>query len=123
MTDHKFTDDDVIKGLKCLSGAEIFCRECAFGRLESRGFACKKNVAEAALDLLHRQKAEIESLQKSLVDQFDGYENIRKKAKAEAIKEFAERLKEKLGWTTEPLDEYDIDNLVEEMTRDGNVQN
>ena len=62
MTDHKFTDDDVIKALQCLSGAEIFCRECAFGRLEDHGFACKKNVANAALALINRQKAEIESL-------------------------------------------------------------
>ncbi len=62
MTDRKFTDDDVIKALECLSGAEIFCRECAFGRLEDHGFACKKNVANAALALINRKKVEIESL-------------------------------------------------------------
>jgi hypothetical protein len=38
--------------------------------------------------------------------------------RAEAIKEFAERIKEMLEWTTEPLDEYDIDSLVKEMTED-----
>lgn len=146
MTDHKFTDDEIITALKCLSGEEIFCKDCAFARLEDRGFACKKNVANAALDLLHRQKVEIESLkianekmysankeqeaeierlEKSLADQFDSYENIRKKAKSEAIKEFAQRLKQKSFYCerTDGKDnfmvlEMDIDTLVKEMTEE-----
>jgi hypothetical protein len=68
------------------------------------------NLGVLVFDLIKRQKAEIARLQKSLVDQFDGYENIRKKARAEAIKEFADRLSCMLPNTE------DIDRLVEEMT-------
>lgn len=87
-----------------------------------------------AVRRLNDQKAEIERLEKSLVDQFDGYENIRKKAKAEAVKEFAKRLKAYLikcrlpllGLSTkEEIEDYfndimmqvgnAIDNLVKEM--------
>jgi hypothetical protein len=62
MTDGKFTDDEIILGLKCLAGEdEIFCKDCAFRDMD-RGFACKKNVSKASLDLITRQKAEIERL-------------------------------------------------------------
>lgn len=125
MTDHKFTDEEIKTGLRCLSGEIILCKFCAFSHLEDRGFACKKNVASAALALINRQKAEIERLEKSLVDQFDGYENIRKKAKAEAVKEFAREHREIILAFCDDDDqislkvcEYDANtnNLVKEMT-------
>jgi hypothetical protein len=62
MNDNKFTDRQIILGLKCLAGEdEIFCKDCAFRDMD-RGFACKKNVSKASLDLITRQKAEIERL-------------------------------------------------------------
>lgn len=63
MTDRKFTDEEIKTGLRCLSGEIILCKFCAFSHLEDHGFACKKNVANATLALINRQKAEIERLQ------------------------------------------------------------
>lgn len=118
------TDNEIIKGLKCLSGDEIFCKDCAFSHLEGHGFACKKNVANAVLDLINRQKEEIERL-KSKVNRLEKYDEERdirlharltETARTEAIKEFAERLTERIfncSWA----DVYEhIDNLVREMT-------
>ena len=98
----------------------------------------RTSIISKALDLINRQKEEIERLQKKanipfakitfemnkLQEVVNEYvKNIEidiNLAKSEAIKEFAERLKEKLQWDVE-LDnklvfESDIDNLVEEMT-------
>lgn len=100
MTDKKFTDDEIILGLKCLAGEdEIFCKDCAFRDMD-RGFACKKNVSKASLDLIARQKAEIERLtdlineiaeaNEDLVrDNHDLYVSLKKRdAEIERLKEF-----------------------------------
>lgn len=59
-------DNDIILGLKCLAGEdEIFCKDCAFRDMD-RGFACKKNVSKAALDIINRQKAEIIELKRRI---------------------------------------------------------
>ena len=92
---------------------------------------------ENALDLINRQKAEIERLEKEIKDKERVYNDefcLRKEwqtkcrellkdkqtTKFEAIKEFAERVKEKLQWDVEfdnkLVFESDIDNLVKEMT-------
>ena len=93
----------------------------------------------AAIDLINRQKAEIERLQKEceitrayihnnglewgLVSHLEFYKN----QKSEVIKEFAERLKVKkathyckcgLSIDTTELINDDIDNLVEEMEQE-----
>lgn len=79
--------------------------------------------------LIDYQKAEIERLEKAggeAVSCFIRMESLYKikcneleVAKSEAIKEFAERLKEKLQWDVEfdnkLVFESDIDNLVKEM--------
>jgi hypothetical protein len=55
------TDNDIIKVLKCLSGEKVFCAECAYKCAIS--YACHKNGAKDALDLINRQRAEIAELQ------------------------------------------------------------
>ena len=75
---------------------------------------------------INRQNAEIERLNiesETLATQLKGaYEQIHKlnMEKSEAIKEFAERLKEKLQWDVEfdnkLVFESDVDSLVKEMT-------
>lgn len=76
------------------------------------------------------QKAEIERLQNDLAQTEDAYKTVHEMngayarkidfAKAEAIKEFAERLKEKAtqGGAFGYVDCYEIDNLVKEMVGD-----
>lgn len=86
MTDHKFADDDVIKALEC-------CRDfgdCSLCPYEEAHFEdepyCAEKMHTDALALISRQKREIERLEKHT----ELYHELR----AEAIKEFAERLKE-----------------------------
>ena len=80
-------------------------------------------MLNGASDLINRQKAEIERLKKNI----DGLNifttNHMKVIRLQAIKKFAERLKEKLQWDVEfdnkLVFESDIDNLVKEMTEAG----
>lgn len=59
MSEHKFTDDVVIKALECCSEIDReFCDNCTFRNEED----CVVALAKNALDLINRQKAEIERL-------------------------------------------------------------
>lgn len=135
MSEHKYTDEEVIKALEYHSDPAKTCvSECAYGYQRY----CGSKMAKDALDLINRQKVEIERLHSEvkektetivfLKDQATGWSidfcNLKKKlntAKAEAIKEFAEKLKEK-AYVNKPygvgksVDECDIDALVKEMT-------
>jgi molecular chaperone GrpE (heat shock protein) len=57
MTDHKFTDDDVIKALECCTLGDCF--PCAYGNI---GVGCRDKMNADALALILRQKREIERL-------------------------------------------------------------
>lgn len=131
MTDHKFTEDEIIKGLKCLSGEEIFCKDCAFAHLEDHGFACKKNVANAALALIKRQKAIIKSEKKNIKFETGDYAKIANNKSGHAfeigtivkLEKHAEDYKafanDDFWWVTDDdLVEIDNDTLVKEMTED-----
>lgn len=142
MTDHKFTDDDVIKGFElCFTpkGTKDTCTKCPFHEF---GALCKVERDRAALDLIKRQKnalereiynglkadEEIEYL-KAEIERLNGdliVERTRRKnavdayheAKSEAIKEFAERLKSHLIIYTYINLNDAIDTLVKEMTEE-----
>ena len=122
-------EEGIIKALECFAVAKDFdetgCIGCAF---ETRGIClenCSDGLAKLALALINRQQAEIERLHKAhrlnLLTQLD----ISEKIKAEAIKEFAERLKahsrkmQSSDFSGEFWDRAvlvsDINNLVKEM--------
>ena len=139
------TDNDIIKALECCTSDGCTCRECPYEDTKhivneefetmSNGktydaWSCDEWLKIDLLDLINRQKAEIERLT-TLAElgniRANGYRAMRdkaKNAKAEAIKEFAERLKnrftEKLGDKKESFFSYsvqrEIDKLVKEMT-------
>lgn len=126
------TDNDIILGLKCLADEdEILCKDCAFRDMD-RGFTCKKNVSKAAIDLINRQNAKIARLKKELIEQQlknNLLYETEKEIRTEAIKEFAERLKQyafacdvSFGYGREHCEEavtvLEIDNLVKEMTEE-----
>ena len=75
------------------------------------------------LDIINRHKAEIEELKEKLTLDFEKMESeYDGKIKAEAYKEFAEKLKEKsfktirnYGLTKDVVEVCDIDNLLKEM--------
>lgn len=122
MTDKRYTDEEIIKALEYCNADRNECDKCVFQReCESNPFYSA--VAEHALDLINRQRAEIERLQKevNLVSiQFQDVQEraeeyklkienlqnvisnqqieisakIEKQIKTEAYKEFAERIRE-----------------------------
>ena len=128
-------DAEVIKALECIASKEnVLCDSCPNKKLHL--LECHRQGAKNALDLINRQKAEIERLEKRLeavqgakcVYSYDGetieycvhspcpISKTADQIKAEAIKEFAERLK-----SSEYKEEYAehlcymVDNLVKEM--------
>ena len=90
--------------------------------LTDYGTQCKPEVISAAISLINRQKAEIEKLKGStIVSNIMESQRIKREAKAEAYKEFAERLNEE-AQIADCFDSYNmvvgthfIDNLVKEM--------
>lgn len=83
------TDNEIIKALECCKPKQN--RNCGDCPAYDLGNFCAAELRENALDLINRQKkAEIEKL---------------KSAKSEAIKEFADRLKEKDGYYNHIFDD------------------
>lgn len=119
------TDNDIVKALECCKKPVPDCDCCPI----ERGDMCFDFLKEVALDLINRQKAEIERL-KDMVSQNEGVlPEYEKFIKAEAIKEFAERLKESAidadvysGYRKELFEKavtvIEIDRILEEMTEE-----
>ena len=104
MTEHKYTDEEVIRALK--SCREKDCGDCPM--CEYPRSICEWNTLDFALDLINRQREEIAVIKETTAE-----------IRYEAIKEFAERLKtyyRHLGRTAGGLVEYHIDEVVKEMT-------
>lgn len=118
----EMTDNDIVKGLEyCVDKG--YCPSCPCYDNASN---CK--IEYDALDLIKRQQAEIERLECSAKDWEETARQLfisRENIKAEAVKEFAERLKEESKWLplTSVTDCFvtvsQIDNLVEEMVGEG----
>ena len=121
MTDKKYTDEDIISSLKIIATTRN-CNECKIRNCKWGTCNCSQITANAALDLINRQKAEIEKLKGStIVSNIMESQRIKREAKAEAYKEFAERLNEE-AQIADCFDSYNmvvgthfIDNLLKEM--------
>ena len=112
------TEKYIIKALeRCTTNS---CAGCPAG---TDSPACVGNVMKEALDLIIRQQAEIERLKGwERLLKAESHAPIIKKAKAEAYKEFAERLKANdffANFTYKGEARLIIDNLVEEMEKGG----
>ena len=115
---NKMTDKDkeIVQTVKNHIEAED-CVTC-----ESFGKCNEFLLTKDTLDLINRQKAEIEKLKGStIVSNIMESQRIKREAKAEAYKEFAERLNEK-AQIADCFDSYNmvvgthfIDNLLKEM--------
>ena len=128
MPDKKLTDSEIIKALECCSNNVLYeqCVGCPYEKYLDKGHTCIIKATKNALDLINRQKAEIEELDYKLgallcyvtngklskstyplatmttaVD--DAITDDCNDAKSEAVKEFAQRVKD------------DIDNLLNEL--------
>ena len=94
MTDKKFTDEEIIRNYEwCIGCTSDRCRECT---MDEEGF-CEVELQDLVLDLINRQKAEIEKLKGStIVSNIMESQRIKREAKAEAYKEFASKVKQEL---------------------------
>ena len=107
------TDNEIIKALECCAKDEWNC-DCNCPFFEK----CSKTLmAKSSLNLINRQKAEIERLNKNI----DGLNIFTKNhitvIRLQAIKEFAEKLKNCFAISGDYLDIINIiDSLVKEMT-------
>ena len=137
------TDKAIIKALECLEGCALYCRDCSYS--QGNFFPiCQQRVAKDALDLINRQQEQLEAaiagqetLQKALAKKDREVErlnnnisamavtmrNCAKATRAEAIKQFAERLKQRCSANSD-INYYIlkklVDNLVKEMV--GNAE-
>ena len=133
----KLTDSEIIKALECCS-EENKCRQCPYynkGNFKCLNYKFFKDL----LDLINRLQAENERLKKSLkeqgkrlaIERGQKYEQIdiiiKLKdqlitAKAEAYKEFADRLKRipSADKDVQEIFEERIDNLLKKLVGDNN---
>ena len=134
------TDEQIINALECCATDDgDDCFQCPYCNLffEPGNGGCVNRCRKDALDLINRQKAEIERLKRGVTFTItiEDFESIKEtvisrldnKIKSEAIKEFAERLKE-AGTKVEGgkgfegifvmANNLQIDNLVKEMTEE-----
>lgn len=104
MTDKKLTDEEIIRNYEwCIGCTSDRCRECT---MDEEGF-CEEELQDLVLDLINRQKSEIERLKEcpKCVYEYDGevteycvqgpcpnFKTV-EQIKVEAYKEFAEMLK------------------------------
>lgn len=136
------TDNEIIKALeRCIaSDGKRDCDICPFSD-ELLFEDCTGTLMSETASLINRQKEEIEGL-KNRDLQVEVSEKLEREIKAEAVKEFVERLKEQDGYDNHVFDdcasilvpeEYlkgrdekikevwnTIDNLVKEMERENN---
>lgn len=117
MTDNKLTDEQIIKALK---NATVCVGVGAFFEKAIKGEKLKIDI----YDLINRQRAEIERLQKDGLQLNKTFMDFVNKATAEARKEFAERVKKKATYyrcrdgIKYAVSISDIDNLLKEMDGD-----
>lgn len=119
------TDNEIIKAMQCVIGNDVKCSECTYQKVLPFP-SCRRKCAKNALDLINRQKAEIERLNEKITAKdennyyFMGQLRLAREklltAKSEARKEFAERLKCGVPQETGVIRCADVDNLVKEMT-------
>lgn len=124
------TDKEMIKAIECCLKSPVDCDNCAYTKYPVRD--CNTILKNDIADLINRQQQEIERLKAENDKNFEKWEILDKRTKeryselyeeakgvvrAEAVKEFAEKLKEKTpfyeGWGYITIEK--IDNLVKEM--------
>lgn len=123
MIDKKYTDKDIISSLEVIA-TTCNCNECKIRSGKWGTCNCSETTANAALDLINHQKAEIDVLRadlKRVCAERDARICTSNFIKSEAVKEFARRLKCGVPQETGVIRCSDVDNLVKEMVGDDNA--
>ena len=130
--ENRISDDEIISSLEVIATTRN-CSECKIRNCDWGGCNCSQITANAALNIINRQKAEIERLKEcpKCIYEYDGktteycvqgpcsnFKTV-EQIKSETYKEFAEHLKEK--WSNNYYDspnvDFDefVDNSLKEM--------
>lgn len=124
MTDNKLTDEQIIKVFdNCFNRgfSELECDKCPFYTATTK---CTEDLRQEVINLINRQKAEIERLNKEvdrLTQAVMHNDAITEMLISEARKEFAKRSKKKATYyrcrdgIKYAVSISDIDNLLKEM--------
>lgn len=128
------TDNEILKALECCAN-EQGCKNCPANPHRGNYGFCTPPLIRAAFDLITRQQAAIDEWKMAAIKNANKAEELERekskllyssligKTRADAIKEFAERLKgksmQKFDWN-EYVEAEDIDNLVQEMVCEEN---
>jgi hypothetical protein len=114
------TDNEIIKALECCINDEaVLCNKCPL-KNECDNNPLDDVKARYALDLIKRQQAEIERLQK-VNDSFTDIGKLYSEIKAEAIKECLGKIEQMDVSESDEyimVKKYKFDNLVKEMVGD-----
>lgn len=114
------TDEQIVKALECCGNMNECKKECPLGDVGGID-KCIHTLMLDALELVKRQQAEIERLKQEVIElqlRKEMYRVTVDEVRAEAVREFAERLIE-LGvqeGAYEYVSVYDIECLAKEMT-------
>ena len=118
--ENRISDDEIISSLEVIATTRN-CSECKIRNCNWGDCNCSQITANAALDIINRQKAEIERLKEcpKCIYGYDGntieycvqgpcsnFKTV-EQIKSEAYKEFAEHMKEK--WSNNDYDSPDVD--------------
>ena len=129
--ENRISDDEIISSLEVIATTRN-CSECKIRNCNWGDCNCSQITANAALDFINRQKAEIERLKEcpKCIYEYDGntteyciqgpcsnFKTV-EQIKSEAYKEFAARLKCGVPQETGVIRCYNIDDLVKEMVGD-----
>lgn len=121
----QLTDEEIVKALECCIDARhnpAFCELCPY--FQDKDDCVIKSVKDT-INLINRQRAELESLSKKLenykhldVILHTAIDKLTNSIKSEAYKEFAEKLKAKAYWDIymcNYIPENCIDETLQEM--------
>ena len=128
--ENRISDDEIISSLEVIATTRN-CNECKIRNCNWGDCNCSQITANAALDFINRQKAEIERLKEcpKCIYEYGGnttehciqgpcsnFKTV-EQIKSEAIKEFAEKLKKRFYLCAGRcvVNVYHIDSLVKEM--------
>lgn len=119
------TDNEIIKAVdKCLRADDCHTIECPFFDGNEDSWDCKLVALNFVFDLIKRQKAEIEELTKLLRSRHRVIELLESRiislpdeVRAESVKEFAEKLKERARAIESATMEAEVEHLLNEMEK------
>ena len=115
------TENEIVKAMICCTNFPVCDRDnCPYGESTN----CATMLGKDVVELINRQKAEIERLRANLNIDLDNFASeYDSKIKAEAIEEFADRFKVKFAKEryrdNYVIDDEMLDNLVKEMVGEG----